>query len=40
MITVHLLAAGLYPVGLWRSLRFPARMADALPGEAEGAGKY
>jgi glycosyltransferase involved in cell wall biosynthesis len=32
----HLLAMGLYPMGLWRSLRFPARIADALPGGAEG----
>jgi hypothetical protein len=40
MVAGHLFAAGLYPLGLWRSLRFPARIADALPGEAEGAGKY
>ena len=38
MVTVHLLAAGLYPVGLWRSLRVRARIADdAFRGAAEGA---
>jgi hypothetical protein len=40
MVAGHLLATGLYPVGLWRSLRFPAQIADALAGGAEGAGKY
>jgi hypothetical protein len=41
MVAGHLLAAGLYPLGLWRSLRFPARMAeDAFRGGAEGASKY
>jgi glycosyltransferase involved in cell wall biosynthesis len=40
MVAGHLLAMGLYPAGLWRSLRLPARVADALPGEVEGAGKY
>jgi glycosyltransferase involved in cell wall biosynthesis len=33
MVAGQLLATGLYPAGLWRSLRFPARMADALPGD-------
>ncbi len=37
MVAGRLLATGLYPVGLWRSLRFPARIADALPGKPEGA---
>ena len=36
MVAGHLLAKGLYPAGLWRSLRFPARIADALPGKADG----
>ena len=41
MVAGHLLATGLYPVGLWRSLRFPARIADnTFRGAAEGAGKY
>ncbi len=35
MVAKHLLAAGLYPSGLWRSLRLPARIADALPTHAE-----
>jgi glycosyltransferase involved in cell wall biosynthesis len=35
MVAKHLLATGLYPAGLWRSLRFPARIADALPGGVE-----
>jgi glycosyltransferase involved in cell wall biosynthesis len=40
MVASHLLAAGLYPLGLWRSLRFPARIAeDAFRGGVEGAGK-
>jgi len=37
MVAGKLLATGLYPMGLWRSLRFPARIADALPGNADGA---
>jgi len=35
MVAGHLLATGLYPAGLWRSLRFPARITDALPGKAD-----
>jgi len=37
MVAGHLLATGMNPAGLWRSLRFPARIADALPGKADGA---
>ena len=37
MVAKRLLATGLYPSGLWRSLRVPARIADALPGQAEAA---
>jgi hypothetical protein len=37
MVAGRLIATGLYPAGLWRSLRFPARIADALPGKPEGA---
>jgi glycosyltransferase involved in cell wall biosynthesis len=36
MVAGQLLATGLYPAGLWRSLRFPARIADALPGKGDG----
>ena len=35
MVAGQLLATGLYPAGLWRSLRFPARIADALPGTTD-----
>jgi glycosyltransferase involved in cell wall biosynthesis len=31
MVAGQLLATGMYPVGLWRSLRLPARIADAIP---------
>jgi len=37
MVTRKLLASGLYPAGLWRSLRFPVRVAGALPGKVDGA---
>ncbi len=37
MVAGQLLAMGLYPSGLWRSLRFPARIAGALPGKVDGA---
>jgi glycosyltransferase involved in cell wall biosynthesis len=36
MVAGYLLASGMYPTGLWRSLRFRARMADALPRNADG----
>lgn len=37
MVAGQLLATGLYPAGLWRSLRFPARIAVALPVTVDGA---
>ena len=37
MVAGQLIATGLHPRGLWRSLRFPARVADAAPREVEGA---
>lgn len=37
MLAGNLLAKGLYPMGLWRSLRLPARFADVLPGKVDGA---
>jgi glycosyltransferase involved in cell wall biosynthesis len=37
MVARHLLSKGFYPSGLWRSLRVPARIADALPGQPETA---
>ncbi len=36
MVAGQLLATGMYPAGLWRSLRFPARIAEALPGNVDG----
>ena len=35
MVAGHLLATGLHPAGLWRSLRFPPRISDALPGKVD-----
>ena len=37
MVAKHLLATGFYPLGLWRSLRVPARIAHALPSHADAA---
>ena len=37
MVAGRLIATGLHPLGLWRSLRFPAPIADAIPGKVDGA---
>ena len=37
MVAGQLIATGLNPIGLWRSLRFPARITDARPRKMEGA---